>query len=203
MELDNALAQIADIHRQMARTRLFRGYRAATTLLSAMMAILAATWQAWWIATPAAHPYAFANLWSAVAVVCLFIVGIEMAWRYRRSASSLQRELTLLAIEQFLPCVVVGGLVTLVLCDFAHAALWMLPGLWSIFFGLGIMASRRLLPGALVFVGAFYLLCGLFNLANAHNGGAFSPWAMGIPFGVGQTAAAFILHWSLERHHAA
>jgi hypothetical protein len=206
MELDNALAQIAAIHQQMERTRIFRGYRAATTLMSAVVAVIAGGVQAWLIPNPSATPLLFADLWVAVAMFCSAIVATEMIVRYRRSDSPLQRELTLHAIEQFLPCMIVGGLVTLVLCDIAHAGLWMLPGLWEIFFGMGMMASRRLLPRAITFVAGFYLLCGLFNLAYAYNGGslnagAFSPWSMAIPFGIGQTATAFILHWSLERHH--
>jgi hypothetical protein len=28
-----------------------------------------------------------------------------------------------------------------------------------------------------------------------------SPWAMGVPFGVGQLLAAAVLYWTLERNH--
>jgi hypothetical protein len=202
MELQTALSQIDQIHRQMAQTRMFRGYRALTTLFTGIAAIAAALWQAWTIPDPASNPYPVVNLWVSVAIACLVGVGAEIYARYRHSASSLQRELTLLAIEQFLPCIVVGGLVTLILAGPARKALWMLSGLWTIFFGLGILASRRLLPGAIVFVGAFYLLCGLLSLALAQGGTSFSPWIMGIPFGIGQIAAAIVLHASLERNHA-
>jgi hypothetical protein len=30
----------------------------------------------------------------------------------------------------------------------------------------------------------------------------FSPWAMAVPFGMGQSMAAGILYWKLERNHA-
>jgi hypothetical protein len=40
MTLDDALDQIADIRSQMASTRVFRGFRSATTLFSAMVAIV-------------------------------------------------------------------------------------------------------------------------------------------------------------------
>lgn len=202
MHVHEALAQIADIRRQMDRTRLFRGYRAATTLFTALLAVAAASWQAWAVPDAALHPGRFIDLWVGVAVVSLVVVGVEVAVRYRRSDSSLHRELTLLAVEQFLPCVIVGGLVTVVLTEFAWPAVWMLPGLWCIFFGLGVVASRRLLPGAVAVVGAFYLLCGLWCLACG-RAAAFSPMAMGVPFGVGQTAAALILHLTLERRHEA
>jgi uncharacterized membrane protein len=199
MELQTALDQISEIHRQMARTRIFRGYRAATCLTTGIIAFAASAYQAYAVPNPAAYPEAFVDLWVSVAITCLVIVSAEIVLWYRRSDSSLQRELTLLAIEQFLPCIVVGGLVTLVIHDFAESALWMLPGLWSIFFGLGTFASRRLLPWPVVFVGAFYLLAGLCALATARHGAMFSPWAMAIPFGLGQTALAAILHFTLER----
>jgi hypothetical protein len=44
--------------------------------------------------------------------------------------------------------VVAGGMVAFVLWNHAQESLWMLPGLWSIFFSLGIFASYRLLPKA-------------------------------------------------------
>jgi len=56
MELQTALDQISEIHRQMARTRIFRGYRALTTLVTGLIAGSAAAWQAWSIPDPAAHP---------------------------------------------------------------------------------------------------------------------------------------------------
>lgn len=201
MELDNALNQIAEIHRQMSLARTFRGYRAATTLFTAAVAVLAACFQSWWIPDAPRDPSRFADLWVSVAIVCLVVVGSEMALRFRRTDSPMQRRLTLQAIEQFLPVIVIGGLVTLVLSESARQSMWMLPGLWSIFFGLGILSSRQLLPRPLVFVGAFYLLCGLVGFTAERSATAFSPWWIGLPFGIGQTAAAFILHWSLERNH--
>jgi hypothetical protein len=201
MELDNALDQIAQIHRLMARTHTFRGYRAATTMFTACVAVAAAAFQTWWLPNPGREPMAFVDLWVAVAITCLVVVGIEIFERYRRTSSPLQRQLTMQAVEQFLPVIIVGGLVTLVLSEEARQALWLLPGLWAIFFGLGILASRHLLPRAVVFVGAFYLLSGLTCLSAGHGAAAFWPWFVGIPFGVGQTAAAGILHWSLEREH--
>jgi hypothetical protein len=193
MELHEALTQIGDIRRQMNRTRRFHGFGAVTTFVTGMAALAAAVWQARHLPEPSADAGAFVNLWVVVAIVCCFFVGSELTLRYRRSESSLHRELTILAIEQFLPSLVVAGLVTLVICEFARGAMWMLPGLWQLFFGSGLFASRRLLPRAISFVGVFYVICGLINLAAAQNGASFSPWAMAVPFGIGQTVTAAIL----------
>lgn len=94
---------------------------------------------------------------------------------------------------------VAGGLVTIVLARTAQDCLWMLPGLWCILFGLGIFASSRLLPRATILVAVFYLAAGLACLEWARGPHALSPWAMGVPFGVGQLFAAAVLYGTLER----
>jgi hypothetical protein len=192
MQLHDALTQIGDIRLQMSRTRQFRGYGALTTFGTGIAAVAAAIWQMRYLPHPSIDPMSFVNLWVSVATACIVIVALELVLRFRNSDSSLQRELTILAVEQFLPSIVIGSLVTLVLCEFVKPALWMLPGLWQIFFGSGIFASRRLLPTPIIFVGIFYVASGLINLAVASSGARFSPWAMAVPFAVGQAGTAFI-----------
>jgi hypothetical protein len=201
MNLESALDQIAQIHRQMSLTRTFRGYRAATAFSTALIAVAAAIVQKFWLPEPGRDPISFTELWLVVAILCLVIVAAEMVHRFRRTDSTLQRELTIQAIEQFLPCIMIGGAMTFLICNFARQSMWLLPGLWSIFFGLGIFASRQLLPRAIIFVGAFYLLWGLICIGGLPAPMTFSPWTMAIPFGIGQSAAAIVLHFSLERHH--
>ena len=76
---------------------------------------------------------------------------------------------------------------------------WMLPGLWSLIFSLGVFASFRLLPPQLFWVGLYYALCGLGCLVWGQGTNAFSPWQMGSSFGGGQLMSAAILFWTLER----
>jgi len=201
MELENALDQIAEIHRQMSLTRIFRGYRASTTFCTAMIALAAGVVQGIWLPNAAHEPKQFVDLWVAVAFICLAVVGSQMVRRFRRTDSPVQRQLTMHAMQQFLPCIVIGGMVTFLLRNFAHQTIWLLPGLWSIFFGLGIFASRQLLPQSIIFVGAFYLLWGLICMGGCGAISSLSPWVVAFPFAVGQSAAALILHWSLERSH--
>src|SRR5262245_21652861 len=104
MELRDALSQIADIHLQMARTRLFRGYRSNTTLFSAAVAISTAALQAIIIPEPQQHVMAFVSLWCAAAIICVVVVGFGIVVRYWRTDSPLERELTLVAVQQFIPC---------------------------------------------------------------------------------------------------
>jgi hypothetical protein len=199
MELREALSQISEIRRQVARTQVFRGYRAVPVALSGALALAAAGVQSVWIPDPAADLDAYLALWVGAAVVSMLGTGAEMYLHCRHSRDSLTPATTWLAVSQFAPSVVAGGLLTLVLVWYAHESLWMLPGLWAMLFSLGIFASYRLLPRETFWVGVFYLVSGMMCLAFAQGPGALSPWAMGLPFGVGQLLAAAILYWKLER----
>ena len=112
-----------------------------------------------------------------------------------RERGDLATEMLWTAVEQLLPAAVAGGLVTLVLLAVAPEASWMLPGLWQVFFSLGVFASCRFLPKATFLVGAWYLLSGLACLALART---LSPATMGIGFGTGQLLGAAILQLHRE-----
>ena len=198
MELRDALTQISEIREQLARTEVFRGYRALPVAFSGLMALAAAGYQAVWIPDPAQQMPAYLALWVSTAIISALAAGAEMVVRARTSASSWTREIAWLAVEQFLPCLLAGGLTTVVLFRSAPESLAMLPGLWQVFFSLGVFASCRLLPRATFAVAVFYLASGLATLALARGDAAFSPWAMGLPFGAGQWLAAAVLYRTLE-----
>jgi hypothetical protein len=202
MELREALTQITEIRLQLARTEVFRGYRAMPVAFSGCVALLAALIQAVTIPDPTGQIGAYLVLWTGAAVVSVLAAGLEMMIRARNASTPLTRELTWLAIEQFCPSLMAGALVTIVLFRYAVESLWILPGLWQIFFGLGIFASCRLLPRPTFWVAVFYLGTGLAILAVAHGEAALSPWSMGLPFGAGQFLAALVLYRTLERNHA-
>jgi hypothetical protein len=109
------------------------------------------------------------------------------------------RRTTLFAVEQFLPSLVAGGLLTLIMVDRARESVWMLPGLWALLFSLGIFASCRLLPRAVALAGAWYLTAAVLALVWGNGQAALSPWIMGIAFGGGQLLTAVILYITLER----
>ncbi len=203
MELREALTQITEIRLQLARTEVFRGYRAMPVAFSGGVALLAGLIQAATIADPMTQVGAYLSLWIGAAVISGLAAGLEMMVRARNASSRLTRELTWLALEQFCPSLVAGALLTIVLARAVPESLWMLPGLWQIVFSLGIFASCRLLPRATFWVGVFYLAAGLAVLAMARGDAALSPWAMALPFGAGQFLAAAVLYSTLERDHAA
>ena len=62
------------------------------------------------------------------------------------------------------------------------------------------MSGRSFVWLFVAFVAVFYLLAGALSLALARGEYAFSPWAMGLPFGFGQFYAAAVLYRTLECH---
>jgi fumarate reductase subunit D len=204
-DLDKALADITAIRSQMARGTEFQGYGPVTVAATAVLALIAGGVQALWLPDPGADALTTnvlntIMLWVATAAVSVVLIGIEMVARSRRIHSGLADEMIHAATEQFIPAGVAGALITVVLYRFAPDTLWMLPGLWQIVFSLGFFASCRSLPRPMFAVGVWYLTTGLATLAFANGAQAFSPWAMAVPFGVGQLLMAAILYRSGANH---
>ena len=200
MELRDAVSQIAQIHQQMSRDDVFRGYRSTTIAITGATGFLAATFQSNWVPDPATNVAQYLGLWLSVAIVNLVVVGVSLTYRSQFIDSGLARQHTWLAIKQFAPCVVVGGVLTLCIFYTARHVAWMLPGLWALIFSLGVFASNRLLPQQVLWIGSYYAASGIFCLIYGQGEHAHSPWLMGGSFGGGQILTAAILYWTLERN---
>jgi hypothetical protein len=176
-DLNKALGDISSIRRQVARTTEFRGYGPATLAATGGIAILAAAAQALWLPDPAGHIPAYLAIWISTALVSSALIGIQTVTRAHRMHSGMADEMIRMAVEQFLPAVGVGALITIVLVGFSPSVLWMLPGLWQLIFSLGVFSSCRFLPRPMVAAGAWYLLTGLICITLADTR-PFSPWTM-------------------------
>ena len=200
-DLYNALDQISEIRRSITRGQVFRGYRAHTTALTGVLAIAAAALQPLIIPEPWHALPRYMDLWCGLAVLSAGAFAIQQVIRCRRLRSPLQTERTIEAAERFIPSLAAGAILTVVFYQFLKSELWMLPGLWAVLFSQGLFASRTLLPRGISIVAGYYLIAGCMNLALARGAHAFSPWSMGLTFGIGQLLAAGVLYWNLERRH--
>jgi hypothetical protein len=191
-DLNQALTDISSIRRQVARTTQFHGYGPATLTATGLFALGAAALQAHYLPAPDRRFPGYLLIWTLTAALSAALIAVQTLTRTRRIHSGLADEMIHQAVEQFLPSVAAGALLTFVFMRLLPAAQWMLPGLWQIVFSLGVFASCRFLPRPIALAGAWYLLTGLYCLILA-GPRALSPWAMGIPFAVGQTLVAAIL----------
>jgi hypothetical protein len=196
-DLYKALGDISSIRRQVAHSTEFRGYGPATLAATSGFAILAAGAQTAWLSDAANHIAAYLAIWISTAILSAGLIGVQMVTRTHRIHSGMADEMIRMAVEQFLPSVGAGILITLVLVRNVPSALWMLPGLWQVIFSLGVFSSCRFLSRPMLASGVWYLLSGLTCIALA-DGRALSPWAMGIPYGVGQLLVAGILYFTAE-----
>jgi hypothetical protein len=196
-DLRQALAEINAIRTQVARDTQFRGYGPASIAASGVLALLVAAVQAHSIKYGQDFSAHFVA-WVATAAISVALAAVETIGRARRVHCGFAMEMIHAAVEQFLPALIVGVLLTAVLMRAAPREVWMLPGLWELVFSLGVFASCRFLPRQTFGVGVWYLVAGLTCLVVQSGSRTFLPWTMGIPFGVGQLLVAAVLKYGFE-----
>src|SRR5262245_48957103 len=134
MELHKALDQISVIHEHLARAEVYRHYRALPVALSGVLALMAAAMQYFLIGD--ATPKAFITYWICVAAPCALVAGGGIVQGYLRADRPTRRK-TRVVVGQFLPCLIAGILITLILMNMDSNTLGLLPGLWALLFSLG------------------------------------------------------------------
>lgn len=194
MQLQKAMSQISEIHAQLSKAEVFRGYRAWPLATTGAIALLAAIVQANWL--PAADAVEFASFWLVCAAVCALICGSDLVVGLRREPNASERRRSLNAVGQFFPAILVGTVVTAALLRSEPAA-GLLPGLWALFFALGLFSSRLHLPRAVGWVALWFVVGGSIQLWTASS--PPSPWRMGLCFGCGHLALAWVFFTNLER----
>jgi hypothetical protein len=182
----------------LAHNAHFRVYGPAPLAASGALALLAAVVQAHWVRNPGGEMAAYLAIWIATATVSFAMISMDALSRARRAHSALAMETILSALAQFLPAIVAGLLLTLLLLRCAPQSLWMLPGLWQVLFSMGVFASCQYLPQPMYAVGVWYLATGLTCLAFGGGEQPLSAWAMGVPFGIGQLLVASILQFGYQ-----
>jgi hypothetical protein len=192
-DLGEALDSIRTMRSHLARSAEFRFYGPAAIGFTALLAAAAAYLQSVLVPAPGAHLLAYLTLWTITALLACSTIAADVALRARRAHSGLADEMVREAAGQLLPAGAAGGLLTAVIAWYAPQCAWMLPGLWQIILALGVFSACRTLPAPMRLAGFWYAATGLACLALAQVPHAFSPWAMALPFGIGEALAAIIL----------
>jgi hypothetical protein len=195
MDVPRALDQIAEIHQQLAKGEIYRGYRSLPVALSGLTGAGAAV-----IAGGRARDSAaFVQYWVVVALIAACVGFSEIAYNYVMHDSSSGRRRTRCVLGQFLPAIGAAAALTVILVRVDSRLVALLPGLWAVCFGLGIFSSRPYLPRLSGAVALFYAAAGAYLLSSAQLGAAPGPWSVGATFGAGQLLSAAVLYWELER----
>jgi len=174
---------------------MFRGFGPSVIAATGLVAIGAASVQAL-VEGDRGEVTTFVLVWIAVAVVAAALIGTEMVARTRRHHGGLADAMLFNAAEHFLPVGAAGAVICAVVLGFAPDAAWMLPGLWQVLLGVGLFVAMRFLPRSIAIAAAWYFVAGTCVLILASQSRALSPWAMGVPFGIGQLLMATLLHFA-------
>ena len=197
MDLSRALGQLADIHQQIAKGEIYRGYRSVPVAASGFIGFAAA-----WAQPPglgASDPVGFVLYWTIVASCAGLVGASEIIYNYVVHDDRAARRQTTQVVGQFLPSVLAGPIITASFVRLSAALVPLLPGLWAICFGVGIFASRPYLPRASGWVALLYYAAGVALLWTARGPEPLRGWWVGGTFGAGQLMAAVVLYWNLER----
>jgi hypothetical protein len=182
-------SEVFEIRRVLARTGAFEGYRAAPVALSGFIALAAGAAQR--LLHP--DPIQFVVLWAIAAALGFGINFMVVARTYGASPRQWERSLAFAALLDLMPAMAGGALLTGAMIFTQRIAL--LPGIWMVLFGTGVMASRRHVPRGCAWIGVAYLLAGVSTLVLLPGAGALRADVMAGTFGLGQ----FLLSWVLAR----
>ena len=197
MDVPQALDRIEEIHAQMAKGEVFRGYRPLPVAIAGAVGLVAGWLQPRLV--PEGDGARFLAFWLAVALLNVGVNVAVIATGYARSPSRFARRHTRQVVGQFVPCLLAGAAVSFGLPSADPALVRVLPGLWALLFGLGVFASRPYLARATGWVALFFVAAGagllLFPPATLEALGLVH----GAVFGTGLLAAAVVLHLDIPR----
>jgi hypothetical protein len=193
MEVERALADLAEVRDRLASCQQFRGYSGPAAAFSGVGAIVAGVVQ--WSVAPQPetvtqiHAYFF--IWFACLGIALAANYGALAIWYARTAGSQARSQTRTAGVSILPAVVLGALLSAAL--YLHGMYWMLPGVWYSCYAVGLFASRSMVPQPVVIAGALFAFAGAALLLAPDPTLPMSWWVMPLGFGVAQMYIGWVL----------
>jgi hypothetical protein len=190
VDVTRALSQIAEIHQQIAKAEIYRGYRPVPIAASGLVGLAAALAQPRGLST---DPAAFVRYWTLVAAIAGSVGLVEIAWHYCFRDDAAGRRRTRRVVGQFLPAVIAATVLTVCFLRASAGLVALLPGVWAVCFGVGAFASRPYLPRTSSLVAVYYLAAGAALLWTSDLAAPLSGWQVGVTFCVGQLMAAAVL----------
>jgi hypothetical protein len=190
MNVRNAINQLEQIHDQLTRSEVYRGFRVPGVTAVGIVALVAALGQQYFPGT--VEGTGFVTYWVLIAGICGLIGTTTAVHLYSTREDAFARRRTRRVMAQFSPCLLGGAIMTIALCR-APEKVSFLPGIWGIIFGLGIIAASPHLPSGIGMVGLGYVAAGCALLLRVSPNDNPSGWAVGLVFGVGHLLTAFVL----------
>lgn len=198
MDVPQALERIEEIHAQIAKGEVFRGYRPVPVALAGALGLLGGWLQPRLVPT-GDDGARFLAFWLGLAALNAAVNAAVIASGWARTRDPFLRRHTRQVVGQFVPCLVAGTAVSLALPSVDPGLARLLPGLWALLFGLGVFASRPYLARATGWVALWFVVAGTALLSFPPQGWTRLGLAHGAVFGLGLLGAAVVLHLDLPR----
>ena len=193
MEVERALADLAEVRDRLASVQEFRGYSGVAAAISGCIAILAGIVQAIVAPVPRSNLEIQHYLWiwfSCLAAALLINYGALAAW-YLYNAGRHERSQTRTVGLSILPALVLGAALSIAMIS--HDLIGLLPGIWYATYGIGLFASRAMLPRGVIGVGTLFGLIGVALILAPTATLSLRWWVMPVGFGIGQIAIGYLL----------
>lgn len=191
-DLERALADIAEVRDRLGHMQRFRGYSGLAAVASGVFAVVAGALQKLLLpnvqTTHQGHVY-FA-LWFACCAASVLVNYGAIAHWYVNDASARDRWHTTTVGLSMLPALLLGAALSFALL---HANLFaFLPGVWYGCYGVGLFASRTMVPRAVAPVAAAFMIAGM-GLVFVPASIALQWWVLPLGFGAGQLAIGVVV----------
>lgn len=192
MDVTRAIADLDEVRSRLASVQRFRGLSGPAALASGVAALAAGGVQL--AVVPAPHGIGDAGLYVTIWIACLAFAlavnyGAVAVWLARNWSSRTRTELQTAAIA-VTPSIVGGGAVTAALL--MRGEIGLLPGMWALCYGLGLLAARSMLPRGTVSIALSFAALGS-TLLFAPGTNALAWWVMPLTFGIGQSAIGVLI----------
>lgn len=185
--MERALADIAEVRERLAMTQRFKGYSGIAAVASGVFALAAGVVQ--WLLVPYPQAARDGHLYFAIWFICCTAsaamnYGAIAHW-FVNDASARDRWQTRTVGFAILPALVFGAVLSLA---FLHNELFgYLPGVWYGCYGVGLFASRTMVPRGVIPIAALFTILGM-GLLFAPPSIALAWWILPVGFGFGQIA---------------
>ncbi|HEY9084590.1 MAG TPA: hypothetical protein VIN40_01410 [Candidatus Tyrphobacter sp.] len=184
-ELERALSDIAEVRERLAMAQRFKGYSGVAAMLSGGLAVVAGFVQRAIAPVPSGtheeHLY-FAIWFLCAALAAMINYGAILNW-FWSDASARDRWQTRTVGLSILPALLLGAGFSFALLVRGEIAA--LPGVWYGCYGVGLFASRTMLPRGVVPIAAVFLVVGI-ALLFIPPALALAWWVLPVGFGIGQ-----------------
>lgn len=192
-ELERALVDIAEVRERLAATQRFKGYSGVAAIASGIFALVAGGVQGVLVPLPlnATQGRTYFVIWLLCCAAAAVVNYGAIAHWFVNDASARERWQTRTVGFAIFPALLLGAALSFALLAARRFA--ELPGVWYACYGVGLFASRTMVPRGVSFVAAFFLLAGILLLFTPPTI-ALAWWVLPIGFAAGQIAiGAFVL----------